>query len=67
VEMLRASGEAIGTRHLLWYCEGRMHPDDPRKSLIVNVHKGKGDSPECGSYRGIELLDHVLRVLERVV
>ena len=42
-------------------------PKDWDKSWIVNVHKGKGDALECGSYRGIKLLEHVMKVLERVI
>ena len=42
-------------------------PDDWKKSLMVNVYKGKGDALECGSYRGIKLTEHVMKVLERVV
>src|SRR6267154_4514775 len=34
---------------------------------MVNVYKGKGNALECGTYRGIKLLDHVLKVLERVI
>ena len=34
---------------------------------MVNVYKGKGDALECGSYRGIKLTEHVMKVLERVV
>ena len=34
---------------------------------MVNVYKGKGDALQCGSYRGIRLLEHVLKVLERVI
>ena len=34
---------------------------------MVNVNKGKGDALECGSYRGIKLLDYVMKVLERVI
>ena len=34
---------------------------------MVNVYKGKGNALECSSYRGIQLLDHVLKVLERVL
>jgi len=33
----------------------------------VCVYKGKGDALECGSYRGIKLLDHVMKVFERVL
>ena len=42
-------------------------PDDWKKSLMVNVYKGKWDALECGSYRGIKLTEHVMKVLERVV
>src|SRR5260221_14364496 len=62
-EMLKAAGEA----GILWVTdvcnaivkEGRI-PVDWRKSWMVNVYKGKGDALECGSYRGIKLLDHVM-------
>ena len=36
-------------------------------SWMVNVYKGKGDALECGSYRGIRLLENVMKILERVV
>jgi hypothetical protein len=69
-EWLKAAGEA-GVEWVTDVCnavmnEGRM-PDDWKKSLIVNVYKGKGDALECGSYRGIKLLDHVMKVFERVI
>jgi len=28
--------------------------------------KGKGDPMECGSYRGIKLLEHAVKVVERI-
>ena len=34
---------------------------------MVNVYKGKGNALECGSYRGIKLIGHVMKVLERVI
>ena len=33
----------------------------------MNVYKGKGDALACGSYRGIKLLDQVMKILERVL
>ena len=33
---------------------------------MINVYKGKGDALECESYRGIKLLEHVMKILERV-
>ena len=34
---------------------------------MVNVYKGKGYALTCGSYRGIKLLEHAMKVLERVI
>ena len=34
---------------------------------MVTVFKGKGDALECGSYRGIKLLEHGMKVFERVL
>ena len=69
-EMLKAAGEA-GTRWVTDVCnsivrEGKM-PEEWCKSWMVNVYKGKGDALECGSYRGIRLLEHTLKIFERVV
>ena len=45
--------------------QGRI-PDDWRSSILLPVFKWKGDPIECGSYRAIELLEHVMKVIERV-
>ena len=42
-------------------------PEDWSRSWKVNVYKGKGDALTCGSYRGIKLLEHAMKVLERVI
>ena len=31
-------------------------------SEIVSIFKQKGDSMECGSYRGVKLLEHALKL-----
>ena len=31
-----------------------------------STNKGKGDPMECGSYRGIKLLEHAMKVVERI-
>ena len=36
-------------------------------SYIINLYKGKGDALERGNYRGIKLLDHVMKVIEREI
>jgi len=69
-EMLKAAGED-GVTWVTDICnsivrEGKI-PSDWRKSWLVCVYKGKGDALDCGSYRGIKLLDQVMKVFERVL
>ena len=42
-------------------------PKDWESSYIINCYKGKEDSMERGNYRGLKLLDQVLKVMERIV
>ena len=69
-EMLKPVGEsgAIEVRHLIKdiISEGRI-PTDWQESYIVNLYKGKGDALNRGNYRGLKLIDQVMKVLERVV
>ena len=69
-DMLKAAGDE-GTRWMTELCnavikEGKI-PTDWSRSWLVNVYKGKGDALECGSYRGIKLVEHAMKVLERVI
>src|SRR5208282_3981284 len=67
-EMLTASGET----GVSWLTdifnaivkESRI-PADWKKSWMISMYKGKGDALECGLYRGIKLLDQVMKVFER--
>jgi len=34
--------------------------------VILPIYKGKGDPMEYGSYRGIKLLEHAMKVVERI-
>src|SRR3989442_518921 len=69
-DMLKAAGEA-GVK---WVTDisnevvrSGVVPVDWTRSWMVNVYKGNGNDLECSSYRGIKLLEHVLKVLERVI
>ena len=69
-EMLKAAGET-GTLWMTEVCnavvkDGKV-PEDWSRSWMVNVYKGKGDALTCGSYRGIKLLEHAMKVSERVI
>jgi len=42
-------------------------PEAWKSSVVLPIHKGKGDPVECGSYRGIKLLEHAMKVVEQIV
>ena len=42
-------------------------PDDWKSSVVLQIYKGKGDPMECGSYRGIKLLEHAMKVVEIIL
>ena len=41
-------------------------PEDWKSSVVLPIYKGKEDPMECGSYRGIKLLEHAMKVVERI-
>jgi hypothetical protein len=46
--------------------DGEGIPDEWRCSVMVPLYKGKGDVRDCGVYRGVKLLEHAMKVVERV-
>ena len=68
-EMIHATGD-IGTQWILDLCNGIVKegsiPEDWKSSVVLPSYKGKGDPMECGSYRGITLLEHAMKVVERI-
>ena len=68
-EMIQAT-EGIGTQWLLDLCNGIVKegciPEFWKSSVILPMYKGKGDPMECGSYREITLLEHAMKVVERI-
>ena len=47
-------------------CDQRI-PSEWNDSFIINLYKGKGDSLERGNFRGLKLLELVMKILERVL
>jgi len=64
-EMIQFTGD-IGTQWILNLCNGIVKEEDWKSSMVLPIYKGKGDPMECGSYRGIKLLDHAMKVVERI-
>ena len=42
-------------------------PSDWESSFIINIYKGEGDTLIRDNYWGLKLLDHFMRVIERVI
>ena len=47
--------------------DGKGIPDEWKTSVVVPIFKGKGDVMNCGSYRGVKLLEHGMKIIERVL
>ena len=69
VELIVASGE-IGIGAMVELCQGvldgRGMPDDWAQSIVVLIFKGKGDAMSCMAYRGVKLLEHAMKIAEKV-
>ena len=47
--------------------DGKGIPDEWKTSVVVPIFKGKRDVMNCGSYRGVKLLEHGMKIIERVL
>ena len=68
-EMLRPVGEA-GAVKVLDHIEKNFSegciPIDRQETFFVNLYKGTRDALNRGNYRGLKLIEQVMKVLERV-
>ena len=59
---------AMWTTRLLNACMGQCKvPEDWRIGLFVPIWKRKGGTQDPGKYRGITLLSHIMKLLERIL
>ena len=70
VEMIAASWEIrIGV--MVELCQGvldgRGMPDDWALSVVLLIFKEKGDAVSCMVYRGVKLLEHAMKIVEKVL
>ena len=69
-EMIVVGGR-IAEEVMLQLCQrvlnGKGIPDVWKTSVVVPIFKGKGDVMNCGSYRGVKLLEHGMKIIERVL
>ena len=68
--MIVASGE-IGVKVMMELCQrvldSRGTHDEWKTSVIVPIFKGKDDVLSYGSYRGVKLLEHAMKIVERIL
>ena len=69
-KMIAASGE-IGNGVMVELCQGvldgRGMLDEWALSVVVPIFKGKGNAMSCGAYRGVKLLEHAMKIVEKVL
>ena len=70
VEMRAASGK-MGIGVMVELCQGvldgRGMPDEWALSVLVPIFKRKGDAMSCEAYRGVKLLEHAMKIVEKVL
>ena len=70
VKMIAASGE-IGIDVMVQLCQSVLDGggmlDEWGLSVVVPIFKGKGDAMNCGAYRGVKLLGHAMKIVEKVL
>ena len=69
-EMVSASGE-VRVRVMVELCQrvldGKEMPDEWQTSVLVPIFKGKGDVRSCNTYKEVKLLEHAMKIIERVL
>ena len=65
------AGGRIAEEVMLQLCQrildGKGIPDEWKTSVVEPIFKGKEDVMNCGSYRGLKLLEHGMKIIERVL
>ena len=46
---------------------GERMPEEWRRSVLIPIYKNKGDAQCCGSYSGIKLISHTMKIWERII
>ena len=69
-EMISACRE-VGVSVIVELCQhvldGKGMPDERQTSVMVPIFKGKGDVRNCNTYSGVKLLEHAIKIVERML
>ena len=70
MSMIIASGK-FGVGTIKKFCQkmldGKGMPEERKSSVVVLIFKGKEDVMDCGACRGVKLLEHEMKIVERVL
>ena len=70
MDMIIASG-TFGVGVMKKLCrrvlDGEGMPEEWKASVVVPIFKGKEDVMDCGAYKGVKLLEHAMKIVERVL
>ena len=64
---MREMGIKFLTRLFNKLLVGEWMPEEWRKSVFIPIFKNKGDPQRCGSYRKIKLMNHIMKIWERII
>ena len=70
MDMIIASGTfdvGVMTKLCQRVLDGKGMSEEWKTSVVVPIFKGKGDVMDCGAYRGVKLLEHAMKIVERVL
>jgi len=67
IEVIRISGlKSVLARIGNSMMYGDRMPVSWRRSVLIPLYKGKGDTKECSNYRSLKMLEYAIKILERV-
>ena len=69
-KMIVAGGrtvEEVMSQHCQQVLDGKGILNEWKTSVVVSIFKGKEEVMNCGSYGGVKLLDHDMKIIERVL
>ena len=69
-KMILASGD-VGIIVLMELCHRILDekglPEDWAISVVIPMFKGKGDTINCGMHRGVKLIQHAMKIVEKIL
>ena len=70
MEMINASGK-VGIDVMMKLCQRVLDKkemlEDRKTSVIVPIYKEKEDVTNCGAYTGVKLLEHGMKIVEKIL